>query len=127
MIVSPDKPELGLSDGEAESRRTWFEHKLTQLGYSFKRAYGSFNGKREVSYIVLVEDEGAEHALFRLAKAFQQDAVLIVDANGYAALFDSDGQYLANKGQFVEVSQEIAQAAESYTFANDHYYVALGA
>ncbi len=122
MVLSADKPELEMTSFERCSRRTWFEHKLAQLGYSFKKVAGSHQGKPEISFIVLADNDEELPALYRLAAAFDQDSVMYVDANGYAALFDSDGQYLANLGRFVEVTEDAAQNLDSYTFAGGKYY-----
>lgn len=127
FIVSPDKPELNLSDDEIHTRRTWFELKLTQQGLSFRKALGRYQGRDEAAYIVLVHDEVEERSLYRLAEAFKQDSVLSVDANGYAALFDADGKYLKNLGPFEEVSEEDAKTIGSYTYAGGKYYAARGA
>lgn len=119
-LISCDTPETG----NDESRRTWFEHKLVQLYFSFRRVTGSYKGKPEVSYLVLIESETQRAALLRLAKAFKQESVLFVDANGYAALFDADGTHLAEVGKWQVVTEEVAAANDAYTFVDGNYYIA---
>ncbi len=124
VIFTPGKPELNLTDFERDSRRTWFEHKLTQLGYSFRKVAGSYKGAAETSYLVLVEDQEQLPALYRLAEAFKQESVLYVDSQGYAALFDADGNWLTELGKFSEISESEARELDAYTYADGKYYAA---
>jgi hypothetical protein len=122
VLISADVPDV--TGVQAEMRRTWFELKLTQLGFSFRKVSGSYKHEPEVSYIVLIESDGQYASLFRLADAFKQEAVIIVDANGYAALFAADGNHIQELGEFREVSAEEAANEGNYTHVDGRYYAA---
>lgn len=122
VLISADVHEItGIA---ADMRRTWFERKLTQLGFSFRKVSGAYHGVNEVSYLVLVESDGQYASLFRLADAFGQEAIITVDANGYAALFAADGNHIQELGEFLEVTAYQAVAEGNYTYVDGRYYAA---
>lgn len=123
MIVSADSVKI-TNEAEVLSRRNWFEHKLQQLHLSYRKVAGKYKLIDETSFIILVESEEQEQTVFRLARAFNQETVLFVDSNSYAALFDADGNYLKNAGRMTEVSEEQAKDLPSYTVVDGHYYAA---
>lgn len=123
IFISPDKPELQLDEAETLGRRTWFEHKLVQLGFNFRKVSGAYKGKPETSYMVLIDSDDQLPSLYRLAEAFKQESVLLLDSNGYAALFDADGRHLAELGKFVRVSREEAVEQDAWTYVDGAYYI----
>lgn len=84
FILSADRVEYG-EDINAD-RRNMLERQLTARDVEFHQVQGSYNGLREVSYVVFGHDSRTESVVFQLARRYGQDSVLSVDANRLAIL-----------------------------------------
>ena len=66
---------------------------LTVYNLSFKEVYGTYQGKREISFAVVNRDEDTRFVKFLLAiaKTFKQESILHLDEKRKATLLFCDG------------------------------------
>lgn len=127
VVISADRASN--TDELNAQRRDMFEHQLEARDLDFKRVVGVWQGKEEVSYIVLIPEPGDEHNALRLARRYGQEAALYVDANRHAtmlALNAEDGgpdiKESIGVGQWLPVSKAYALAQDAYTRDGEIYY-----
>lgn len=127
VVISCDRAEY--DESLNASRRDTFEHQLRARDLDFKRVNGVWDGKAEVSYIVLIPHPGDEHTALRLARRYGQESALYVDANRHAVLFAlnrEDGgvdiKEQVGLGQWQLVSKAYALAQDGYTRDGEDYY-----
>lgn len=128
IVLSASRAEL-TPELNAE-RSALLERQLEARDLSFKRVEGSYNGSREIAFLVLAPDDNALAACYRLARRYGQESVLHVDANRYAALVfltpDVGGPDIASVsgvGFWRSALQEEAESLPSFTRDGADYYI----
>lgn len=129
IVISADKASN--TDEVNASQRVFFEHQLYARDLDFKQVEGSYEGKREVSYIVLIQHPYDEHAVLQLARRYGQQSVLSVDANRFATLLllnESGGgpdiKEFKGLGHWRALAwNEIISEGAAYTKDGSTYYV----
>jgi len=116
--------ELSSKTFESNRQRTQtLKDCIEDVGLVFKEALGVYKGSKEVSLVVLVENQLEIDTLKDFAfKNFDQESVLYQDSNQEAYLLYNNGK----TEQLVileEVLQEVALKSDSYTIMNDKYYM----
>lgn len=127
IVVSCDRSEN--TPEVATSRRDTFEHQIRALGHAFIPVTGKYKGLPERAFLVLAPDTATEENIFRLARRYGQESVLLVDANRYATLAflnpDVGGpavKELKGIGFWREVTREEAGLQAGFTYADGRYF-----
>lgn len=118
LIFSVEKTEL--TDRENMVATAEVEDTLTSSDIPYNKVEGCFDGVTEQSFIVSANYEGR---VKEYCQAFNQDSYLLIDANGTAALFTSEGKHITELGRLVKVSESEAKQQQAYTKVNEEYYV----
>jgi hypothetical protein len=99
---------------------------LDELEYKYKKVQGSYKGKREDSYLVVVnEKDGLSGLVFQaLAKKYKQESILFRDSWGSAYLAEHETGKITPLGKFVQCSEEEAKGKD-HTFdpESKQYYI----
>lgn len=114
-----------LSADENAQRAIAMEQWLQAKGYPFKPVTGVYKGTHELSFVVPFVSPDDFDALYSLAiRAYGQESILYVDANGYATLISRDKE--TGLGMFRNVPEHVAKELDGYTFdpSEGSYYVA---
>ena len=129
VILSFDRDYL--NDVQRAGVREFGQRQLAQQGFYFRECVGVWDGVTEQSYIVPVEDgdEGLLQQLIALAGAYEQDAILYVDANGDSTLhypkLGNFGKWKEESiGQWKEIAVHELQHHTGYTVIDGRYYCA---
>ena len=89
LIISVDRPNL--SQTKLYTNRLDFEYLLTRLNLAYDVCEGSWQGQREQSYMIALDDSKHYARLLDVAfSRFHQDAVLKVSAYGGAVLINNN-------------------------------------
>ena len=88
---------------------------------------GVYKGRRERSFLIPAIQEGKDpmcihDTVKRVAKLYEQETYLYVDANGFSTLHDPDGQLVATLGRWRQIDANEAQSADAYTETPDGRY-----
>lgn len=95
---------------------------LGDIRLPFSEATGVYKGQTETSFVVVVNDNFDIDTLKSLAfKNFDQESILVQDANQEAYLIFSDGSRL-ELGRLEQVSEEQAKKLDNYTILNGEFY-----
>lgn len=103
---------------------------MQKAGYRFARVCGRYRGVEETAFLVLAPDEYAarfdvQRAVMNLARLYEQESVLHVDANGQAALYAPEGGgRIAELGTWKEVSADEAASLDAVTEFQGRYWSA---
>ena len=98
---------------------------LSDLGLSFSKATGAYNGIEQDSFVTIVKNEAEIEAVKDLAfKSFLQDAVLYQDANQEAYLVDKSGGTI-QLGRLEQVNPKEVERLENYTVLNGRVYTTI--
>lgn len=96
---------------------------LQDCNMNFSQAVGVYKGKEETSFVVVVRDEEEIEALKGFAFLnFNQESILLQDANQEAYLVFNDGE-TQRLGRLEQVSKEVATKEDAYTILNGQYYI----
>lgn len=121
VILSAESTKI--SDDANNQRTTILESLLLDLNLAFNRALGVYNGNSEASFVVLVNSEEEIEALKGFAfKNFDQESILLQDANQEASLLFANGTS-ERLGRLTQVSEEIAKTHNNFTLMNGQYYI----
>lgn len=116
--------ELSTKSFESNRQRTQtLEGILQDLHLSYNKATGVYKGSQEDSFVVIVNSELDIEVLRDFAfKNFDQESILVQDANQEAYLLYQDGT-TQRLGVLEQATKEVATAQDSYTIMNDNYYI----
>ena len=107
---------------ENAARTELLDQYLLGAKLSFKRTMGAFQGTKQESFVVIVNDNEDIEIVKNCAFInFNQNAVLHQDANRQAHLLSSDGT-IKTLGKLDVVPESVAVATGSYTIMNDQFY-----
>lgn len=108
-----------------EARHAFLVRQLDNSGQAIDDSLqGCYKGSRERSVLVLLplgEDSWQFTQVMNLAKAFQQESVLFVDANRAASLHYTDGR-VEFIGQWTAITADDSLWFDSYTEAHGSHY-----
>lgn len=122
-IVSGARPDFSsLANG---NRTDSLERWLRAGGFATVQVNGCYKGNRERS-ILIIDDAPSnslcESAVMRLARQYEQESVLAVDANRQARLIYCDDRSFESIGQWRGVSKKTAEHSDAYTERAGQYY-----
>lgn len=124
VILSAEIPNAMRAEGNRQRTKT-LENILKDIGLPFNKATGFYKGQQEESFVVVVKDELDIEVLRDFAfKNFNQESILIQDANQEAHLLFRDGT-TQQLGRLQQTTKELATKQDAYTIMNDQYYVTL--
>lgn len=110
-------------EASEKARISLIEHDIMNIeGVGSYQEHQAEKPTQEVSHIALCGDLKAVNKVRRLARELEQDSVLLVDNLGRATLDFLNGS-MVQLGRFTEVSKEVAQAEEHYTYISGTYYI----
>lgn len=111
--------ELNLETAEAES------DVLDKLGIPYLSVMGSYKGIQNREYLFpLTSSHGDEtNDLIELSKQYNQESILIVDANGLGSLYYNATNTERVIGQWLEVSKETISNLAAWTRVSERYFV----
>lgn len=115
-----------LSEGVNKTRTDALRRELEDRGLNFKQVQGKYKDNEEDSFVVVQSGNNELRSLLEeLASDFEQESILLIDANRAAWLLYSSGEdeYI---GKWEAATREIAQQQEGYTYCpvlNQHYIV----
>lgn len=95
---------------------------LTNMGVSFVEGEGFFDGHKEVSFAVNIDNNKLEHDIISLSKKYNQDAVLVNTFQGIALLEEKNGN-VTKLGRLTEVSEDEAKLESGYSKFNGKFYI----
>ena len=98
-------------------------NELTNKGFKFNEGMGYFEGHKEVSFMVFVNNNQQELDLIDMSRQFNQDSVLVQTAQGISLIHDKNDDIM-NIGRLVEVSEEDIKKLEAYSVFNGRYFAA---
>lgn len=96
---------------------------LDDLGLAYKKVIGKYQGISEVSFVVPTNDSSLRESLVRIMlEKFEQETVLELSPSRQAFLIGKNGE--THIGTWKEVSQDIAEGLDAYTydFKEGKYY-----
>lgn len=121
-ILSAERSDL--PDEENAQRSAFLLRQLESENIAVIPVRGRFEGSPEHAVLVFDTDEYRDEAIHRLARAYQQDSLLRVDANRQAYRESlSDGSYVP-LGTFREVSAAQAARLRAVTETSDGRFFA---
>jgi hypothetical protein len=95
---------------------------LKDLGIKFKPAEGYYKGSREISFVTLPKNDTEIQVLKDFAfKNFDQESVLLQDANGVTELIYNDGK-TERLGRLRQVNPKFLEGLDSYTVMGGNIY-----
>src|SRR5512142_919510 len=114
FVLSSDRP--GLHPAALWARRVQLILGAHALGLSYRVCHGCYKGDHEQS--LLIENSGMDAAAYVLSSAanYNQESILIVGADGRAALFYIQSVTVENIGTWAAVSEREAKRADGFTF-----------
>ena len=109
-----------LTDHENFERTESLERELKLCNVAFKRSLGCFKGKREVTFVVITN----EQVIINLLNAFNQSNALVLDSRRNASLLDGFG-YQTSIGKFKVVPEVIALRQDAWSFdkVTNQYFI----
>ena len=76
---------------------------------------GAYFGVEEDSLLVRLNNWDEHKNVLEVAKAFDQESILVIDANRCASLVYTDGRPEQSLGEFYRVSEDIAKGESGWT------------
>jgi hypothetical protein len=121
LIISTDRPNL--TDMQLDSRRKNFEYLLERLNVRSEVCEGSWEGVREQSYMITLDNSKHYRKLIDTALGlFDQDAVLKISSYGGATLiFPDKSEELI--GELVEVNEVPTDGCYTQRFSDGAIFV----
>ena len=83
---------------------------------NFKEVEGSYQGVKEKSFMVELDTEHTLDFFKAMGRWFKQDSILFVNDLNQAVLIFMDNREVVNLGEMKEVSKEVAESSEAFTF-----------
>lgn len=98
---------------------------LEDCNFKFKKCLGVYKGTSEVSFLVVVKNEDDIQIIKDFAfKSFNQESILLQDANGLCTLEYNNGKIKA-LGKFQRVNSKFIEQYESYTVLDGEIFVTV--
>lgn len=122
VVFSAERADM--SEMANRDRTALLAGALTRFGIDWQRVEGSYNGKRETSFLVFTY-EGSPFAdrIEELARKYGQEFILYVDAQRLAYLLMLNEQRTIEVGTWREIPATEAHYHNSWTHVEDKYYV----
>ena len=113
-----------LSQVENVQRTARLGADLMMFGLGYKRAFGSYNGSIEKSFVVDASEDTALEHLRDLASEYGQESILVVqdDANRSADLFFTFPKTIQRLGSFQAITALESRDLESWSLVDNQYY-----
>lgn len=120
IILSAELSTLGTSENIMRSfdLMQWLE----LSGFKFGQSKGCYKGTTERSYVVLVNTQDDINRLQSIAAKYNQDSILLKDANGLAHLMYGNGTEEV-LGRMVGVNKSEALKQDAWTELNGQYFI----
>jgi hypothetical protein len=113
----------GCADYHNRERTDSLQDVLMNNGMHFRIVGGSYGGREEVSFIVVLRDAEDLDRVCSLAKYWGQESVLHVDATRHAELIFPDLGRRESVGAFVERDEATARRHGAWTYVAGRFYV----
>jgi hypothetical protein len=115
VVMSAERPARTPAQDAENARRTNELHlALHERDIVFVPARGSYKGTEERSVVAANDDSDDYDWLLELAWSFDQESVLVVDANYVARLVYAEGG-IERAGMMVKVNERIARSKPGWT------------
>lgn len=108
---------------ENVKRNADLKNDLESLGFNFKEVVGCYKGQFETSLVIPILCDSVE-TLKGLLMHYNQDCIMVIDVNNLSYLHYPNNTWEL-VGTFREVTKEVAESREAYTFDNGQYYITL--
>lgn len=89
---------------------------LRFYGFNYTETVGSYEGTKEVSFMVAINSSHDLDLMIQLGKHYNQDSILYRDHEGNSNLIFMDGRESINLGKMVQVSEKEALSSIAYTY-----------
>lgn len=99
----------------------YVKNALDKRGFAWVAAQGCYNGCMEPAIVVL-DTESARDTVQGLARLFDQESILVVDANRAARLETCDGTLIRGLGTLRIVAENVARACDAWTRIGENFY-----
>lgn len=108
------------------ARHETLMRQLQNCGHAVAQVNGCYKGEKEAA-ILVVDDRPynaiCETDVLRLARAYGQESVLAVDANGRARLIYCDDGSFETIGTWRGTNEKIAKSRDAWTERAGQYYI----
>lgn len=122
-VFSVQRAEL--SEEENRGRVEFVTAYMHKARIPFVRVCGRYKGEDETAFLVLDPSGDMLRAYVQnLARLYEQESILFVDANSRAALYSSEGAKLAELGTWREVPASVAASLDAVTEFQGRYWSA---
>lgn len=95
---------------------------LDARGIAYKSAQGCYKGATEPA-IVVIDTDATRATVQGFARLFEQESLLLVDANRAARLESPDGELIESLGRLRAVPEHVAKGRDAWTRVNDQFYI----
>lgn len=90
--------------------------RLLEKSFQYTEIVGSYEGMKEKSYMVVINNLSDLEYMKLLGEEFCQDSILYRDHEGNSNLIFMDGRESINLGKMVQVSEKEALSSIAYTY-----------
>ena len=98
---------------------------LDERGIAYRSAQGCYKGQTEPAIVVYGYDAAALDVAQGFARLFEQESLLLVDANRAARLESPDGDLIKDLGKLRAVPEHVAKAQDAWTRIDDLFYITV--
>ena len=120
VIMSVSKQVSDLTDIESTND---FDMYLKSNKFSFNQAMSCYQGNKERSFVILINDDLELELLKAVAMKYNKESILFQDSNGISQLLFTDGSnQVAILGKLREVDNKEALSKDDYTILKGKYY-----
>lgn len=126
VIFSAERESLNSFVNDQRTR--FMSHVLTKRGIPYQHVQGKYKGHTEQLFLVFTQ-EGDEYAdvIEKLARLYDQESILFVDANGLAYLLMVREGRTIELGKFKEIPEADLGELQAYTKIEDKFYATVPA
>lgn len=115
VILSAESSNLDrYSNHERTSK---LRSRLLEMGLPFDGVTGVYKGTKEVAFLVVTNDVDK---MKKLAKEFNQEAILSSDANRMSVLHSVNKDVAIELGKMRQITSDDAKLLDNYTIVNDN-------
>jgi hypothetical protein len=114
---------VGLNSSQVKNRNDAALTSLTRKGIRFAQGFGSYKGNKESNFVCLIDNQSQINDIKIIAEFFNQESILLVDANQRAVLLNGQVGTRTSLGRLIQVDKARALQEFNYTELNGSYYV----
>jgi len=121
IVFSAERSEL--SDEANHDRTKLLGGALTSRGIEWQSVAGFYDGRPETSFLVFAQEgDASADQIERLARHYDQESILYVDAQRLAYLLVLKEGRTIELGKFKEIPKSELRATRAYTKVGERYY-----